>query len=103
RALLASHENTADSRGDRGKNEGQRHIVGSDDGAEGVLLWHMGLPLVLPSGSARGRSSDLSGVHLNYRSGPCAGFAPASRFSPAGVLVTQRLVRGTSSCWSTTA
>ena len=31
-------------------------VVGADDGAEGVLLWHVGLPLALPSdiGSMRG-------------------------------------------------
>ena len=44
RALLAAHEHAADGGRDGGEGEGERHVVGSDDGAEGVVMWHVGLP-----------------------------------------------------------
>ena len=65
RALLAAHQHAADLGRDRGEDQGQRHVVGADDGTEGELLWHVRLPLALPSDTtgridgARGRSSDF--------------------------------------------
>ena len=36
-ALLAAHEHAADLGGDRGEDEGEGHLVGTDDGGEGVV------------------------------------------------------------------
>jgi hypothetical protein len=42
RTLLAAHEHPADVRQDRRQDEGERHVVGADDGGEGIVLWHGG-------------------------------------------------------------
>ena len=63
RALLAADEHAADLRGHRGQGEGQRHVVGADDSAEGVVQWHGGSRSRLPGWSARGRSPDFQ-AHL---------------------------------------
>jgi hypothetical protein len=47
RALLPSYEHAADGGRDRREDEGEGHVVelvglGSDDGREGVVLWHEG-------------------------------------------------------------
>ena len=47
-AFFAPHEYAADRRRDRGQRKGERHVVGSDDGAEWEVMWHLGLPLFVP-------------------------------------------------------
>ncbi len=77
-ALLAAHEHAADRGRDRREGQGERHVVGSDDGAERIVLWHMGLPLDLPSmtgavasaSQPRGRSSDFPGRAWVTAAGP---------------------------------
>ena len=45
RTLFAADENAADRRRNRGQREGERHVIGTDDGAERKMIWHVGLPL----------------------------------------------------------
>ena len=66
RALLTTDEDAADLRRHRGEGEGQRHVVGTDNGAEGVVQWHGGSRSRLPGWSARGRSPDFP-AHLAAR------------------------------------
>ena len=41
-ALLAADQHPADVGRDRGQDQGERHVVGTDYGTEGKLLWHWG-------------------------------------------------------------
>ena len=85
---LAAHEHPADVRRDRGQDEGERHVVGADDGGEGIVLWHGGSRSSPANTCARGRSSDfldrLGETSSRSPQRACAGFSPASQILPSG-------------------
>ena len=92
-ALLAAHEHAADLGGDRGEHQGQGHVVGADDGAEGEGCCGMGGSRSLAIGHRmmRGARPVFGLPGRPCRAGPwspqraCAGLSPASQILPSAV------------------